>query len=80
MRGYDLYLEHQFRHSGSFVALLFQAIEHADEENLDRLAKGFPEEVEAYKTWSRVGQEAFLEGCDPSHPLVRGIRSGDLMV
>jgi hypothetical protein len=37
--------------TGSFMRHLFEALFVADEHNLDRLAKGFPEEVEAVRRW-----------------------------
>ena len=74
MNGYDKYLEFQFRQSGSFYEHLFNAIIAADRANRAKLALGFPEEVEAYKTFTRVGVDAFLEGCSPDHPLVARMR------
>ncbi len=38
--------------SGHFYTKLFAAIAHADGENLERLGKGFPEEVEAYTRYT----------------------------
>ena len=74
MDGYDKYLEFQFRQSGSFYEHLFSAITAADGDNLAKLSLGFPEEVEAYKTFTRIGVEAFLEKCAPDHPLVASMR------
>ena len=71
MNGFDKYLEFQFGMTGSFYTALFQAIQQADESNLHRLAQGFPEEVEAYKVWSRQGQRQFLDRCSPDHPMIR---------
>lgn len=34
-----------------FFANLWEAIVQADDENLARLAKGFPEEIAAYQCW-----------------------------
>ena len=76
MQGYTRYLENQFRWSGSFFAALFGAISNSDEGNRAKLALGFPFEVEAYNTWTRVGRDAFLAECDPDHPLVKGIEAG----
>jgi hypothetical protein len=76
--GFDKYLEFQFRWTGDFYTLLFQVIGCADEGNLGKIAAGFPSEVEAYKTWTRIGQEAFLAKCDPKHPLMEKIRKGEL--
>ena len=76
MNGFDRYLEFQFRWSGSFYTHLFGAIQQADHKNLEKLAKGFPEEVDAYKTWARVGSDAFLSNCSQDHPLVRAVAAG----
>jgi len=56
--------------TGSFYTALFWAIQQADEGNLCRLAQGFPEEVEAYKVWTRQGQRQFLDRCSSDHPLI----------
>lgn len=37
---------------GSFYGSLFDAIKHADRQNLVKLAKGFPTEVEGFLNWS----------------------------
>lgn len=44
----------QFQYSGDFFRLLFEAISKADEHNLNRLALGFPQEVEAFCKYARV--------------------------
>ena len=80
MNGYDKYLEFQFGWSGDFYKLLFMLISKADEGNLYHLSLGFPDEVEAYKTWSRIGKDAFLAKCSPSHPLIKGIEEGELIL
>lgn len=41
----------QFRLLGGFGTALANAICAADENNLDRLALGFPEEVSGYRAW-----------------------------
>ena len=61
--GFDRYLDYQYRQSGSFFQALFDAIKQADKYNLPRIALGFPEEVEAYVTWTRVGVEEFAKRC-----------------
>ena len=61
MNGYDRYLDFQYRRSGNFFTHLFRAIQQADHINLPKLALGFPEEVEAYKTWTRIGVKEFLK-------------------
>jgi hypothetical protein len=80
MNGFDKYLEFQFGLTGSFYTALFRAIHQADEDNLRRLAQGFPEEVEAYKVWSRIGRQDFLARCTPDHPLVTKISSGEAVL
>ena len=40
----------------NFRALLFRMIQKADADNLRKLAKGFPVEVEAYKVWMNSGE------------------------
>jgi hypothetical protein len=69
MNGYNKYLEFQYRWSGDFYTSLFRAIALADTGNTQRLSKGFPEEVDAYRIWTREGVEAFLEKVSPDHPL-----------
>lgn len=74
--GYDRYLEFMFRQSGKFFNNLFEAITYADTENTEKLKKGFPEEVDAYRTWTRLGQAAFLAKCSPDHPILKEIAEG----
>jgi hypothetical protein len=78
--GFDKYLEYQFHLSGNFYTRLFQAIELADEENLAKLSTAFPQEVEAYKTWSQVGQRQFIEKCSPDHPLLQRVAKGEAVL
>jgi hypothetical protein len=80
VNGFDKYLEYQFHLSGNFYTRLFQAIELADTDNLARLAQGFPQEVEAYRTWSRVGQQQFLERCSPNHPILQRVEGGEMIL
>ncbi len=42
----------QFRMLGDFQTALVQAIVRADEGNLERLAQGFPMQVEGFRAWS----------------------------
>jgi len=49
-------LEWQFKASGHFYKALWEAICHADEGNLDRLEKGFPSEVQAYRDYAHTGE------------------------
>lgn len=67
---YDKYLEWQFHITEGFYSHLFEAISRADEENLAKFALGFPQEVEAYKTFTRTGAESFAGKCTPTHPLL----------
>jgi len=46
--------EYQYNMGGSFYKHLFEAIYRADDGNLERLERGFPEEVQAYKNYSRT--------------------------
>jgi hypothetical protein len=43
----------QFRLLGGFKTALWDAITKADEDNLERLSRGFPTEVEGYEMWTR---------------------------
>ena len=81
--GYDRYLEYQFRRAfpmSDFFAALFNAMGQADTGNLERIAKGFPEEVEAYKTWTRVGVKEFLAKCTPDHYLMKALAEGKIAI
>lgn len=51
--GEKLYLKFQRNEIGDFYRCLFETIARADVQNLNRLAKGFPEEVAAYIAWSQ---------------------------
>lgn len=68
-KGFDKYLEFQYHQAGGFYTRLFQAIQVADEDNLERLEEGFPSAVDAYKTWSRLGAQTFLYYVSPDHRL-----------
>lgn len=72
--GYDRYLEFQFRQTGKFFTLLFEAISNADEINVELLRKGFPEEVDAVHAWQRQGQDALIGKCTPGHPLIERLQ------
>jgi hypothetical protein len=71
--GYDRYLEYQLHMSGSFFAALFDTITRADEGNLNRLTQSFPEEVEAYKTFTRIGLQEFLAKCTSDSELLKKV-------
>ncbi len=49
----DYIFDKQFHHAGHFMTAIWEAIAKADEGNLYRLSKGFPEEVDAYLAWTR---------------------------
>ena len=49
--GEKLILRWQFRSLGHFWTQLFEAMIRADDDNLDRLALGFPDAVEALRDW-----------------------------
>jgi hypothetical protein len=68
--GFDRFLEWQYQFTGDFYTHLFRAIAQADDQNLERLAKGFPEEVEAHVTWTVQGVGPFVQGVTKGHPLL----------
>ena len=68
--GFDRYLEYQYNQSGDFYMALWHAIQFADTKNTARLAMGFPEEVEAYRIWTRVGVQEFVKHVSPDHGLL----------
>ncbi len=45
------YLEFQFNKASGFFTALFIAMEKADDDNLEKMRLGFPEEVDALKRW-----------------------------
>lgn len=59
--GYDRYLDYQYSQGGGFFSALFMAIKIADSDNLEKLGRGFPEEVEAFLCWTRIGVEEFAK-------------------
>ena len=74
--GYDHYLDFQFDYSGHFFKMLFGAIAYADVKNTEKLRLAFPEEVEAYETWTQIGVDIFLSKCSPGNPIVQDIADG----
>jgi len=59
----------QYGGLGGFFTALWDAIRRADGGNLDRLGKGFPEDVEAYRRysgeagyWERIRNGLYPEG------------------
>lgn len=46
-------LKWQWRLYGSFFTALFDVIKLADDDNLERLRKGFPVEVAGFLDWNR---------------------------
>lgn len=71
MNGADNYLEFYYSQSGAFYTLLFQLIASADRFNRLKLAEVFPEEVQAYQTFTEISPEAFSQLCHPDHPLLK---------
>lgn len=47
-----LVIKWQFRLCGHFYTALWDAIKRADDENLDRLALGFPAHVAGFRAWA----------------------------
>ena len=47
----EIIIKWQHDYYGGFMKLLFDAIAHADDENLNRIARGFPEEVKAVRLY-----------------------------
>ncbi len=81
--GYGRYLDKQFRQSGSFFSALFEAIQQADETNTAKLKAGFPEEVDAYRLWTRVGAQSLLakvRDLEPEHGILKKIDSGEYLL
>ncbi len=72
--GYDRYLEFQFGMTGNFFKSLFNVIAIADSINIEKLRLGFPEEVDAYLTFSRVGKDAFLAKCSQDNFLLKELK------
>ena len=50
--GEKMVVKWQFGLLGDFYAALFNAIKRADEDNLTKLAQGFPAEVGGFIQWS----------------------------
>lgn len=71
MNGYVLYAKFQLGMLGDFYTYLFRAINYADKKNLERIAKGFPQCVEAYKTFTRVGASEFFAAAPQDDPFVK---------
>lgn len=67
-RGEKRLYEWQFGLSGHFFKNLFDAIANADLRNLEKLEKGFPEEVEAYRKF--ISEEGYWQN------LVKKIKGG----
>jgi hypothetical protein len=49
----DYIFDFQFHHAGSFMETLYKLIHLADEKNLEKLRKGFPNEVAAVLAWTQ---------------------------
>lgn len=52
-KGEQFIVEWQYRTLGSFQTSLAETMCRADDNNLNKLAKGFPEEVEAYQKYTK---------------------------
>ena len=68
-RGELFVVKWQYRLHGTFFTHLANAIARADEDNLDRLKRGFPDEVNGYVNykamkgwWETTRQKAIDEG------------------
>lgn len=48
----EIILRWQWGLYGDFFSSLMETIAHADESNLERLARAFPDEVTAYRAWT----------------------------
>ena len=53
-KGERFIVDWQFGIAGDFNASLIKAITSADIYNMDRLRKGFPDEVEAYENYTNT--------------------------
>ena len=53
-KGVQNLIEWQYQRSGDFTTSLFETICRADDNNLDRLRREFPEEVKAYENFANV--------------------------
>ena len=78
--GYDRYLEFHFGMTGNFFKSLFNVIAIADNRNIEKLRLGFPEEVDAYLIFTRVGKDAFLSKCNPDHVLMKDLEAKKILL
>lgn len=53
-KGERFIIDWQYHMAGDFMTALVEAIARADMKNLEKLAEGFPEEVEAYINFSQI--------------------------
>ena len=53
-KGERFIIDWQYGISGGFYTALAEAIARADDVNLSKLRKGFPDEVDAFLSYSRV--------------------------
>lgn len=52
----------QYKYNGHFFTALWDAISHADENNLKRLGLGFPIETKAYRMYIGEGEPGWYIG------------------
>lgn len=70
---YDKYLEWVWSVNGthdSFDGVLFEAMHRANDEQLEKLKAGFPEQVKAFKLFTDAGIEAIAAKCTKTHPVL----------
>lgn len=53
--GEKIIVKWQFRILGDFQTALMEAIGRADDDNLERISRGFPDHVSGFMAWSRGG-------------------------
>lgn len=67
---FDKYLEYQYQQTGGFYTSLFETISYADPIHLIQLNRSFPNEVQAYVTFTTKSLEEFVANCTIDHPLL----------
>lgn len=70
MIGADRYLDYLAGRSDGFFTKFFDAIIVADRHQRRRLARGFPDELIAHKTWLEGGVKALAKICTQDNPLI----------
>ena len=69
--GYVLYAKFQLGMLGDFYTHLFTAISLADKKHLALVEKGFPQCVEAYKVFTRIGADSFFGAAPQDDPFIQ---------